>query len=117
MNALDLLGAIQSGMSLRVAETLSRCQHPNGGFCGGPGQLAHAAATFASVNAIAIVGNEALRVVDRKKMYDWFMRVKNKDGSFCTHVDGETDIRYAILLIVITKRSEGHIVSSPVLQY
>ncbi len=34
--------------------TLCRCQDPEGGFGGGPGQLAHLAPTYAAVNALAI---------------------------------------------------------------
>jgi hypothetical protein len=33
---------------------LCRCQDPEGGFGGGPGQLAHLAPTYAAVNALAI---------------------------------------------------------------
>lgn len=41
-------------------------QHPEGGFSGGPNQLAHLATTYAAVNALAILGtNEAYDVIDR----------------------------------------------------
>ena len=32
------------------------CQHPEGGFGGGPGQFAHLLPTYAAVSALAVVG-------------------------------------------------------------
>ncbi|PHJ22770.1 prenyltransferase and squalene oxidase repeat-containing protein [Cystoisospora suis] len=29
----------------------------------------------------------------RQGLYDWFLQVKNPDGGFCMHVDGEVDVR------------------------
>lgn len=29
----------------------------------------------------------------RQRLYDWFLQVKNPDGGFCMHVDGEVDVR------------------------
>lgn len=46
-------------------DTLKRCQHPGGGFGGGPGQLPHLAPTYASVNTLAILGPDALQIIDR----------------------------------------------------
>ena len=46
-------------------DTLRRCQHPEGGFGGGPGQLPHLAPTYAAVNCLAILGPDALDIVDR----------------------------------------------------
>lgn len=43
-----------------------RCQSPDGGFGGGPGQFPHLAATYAAVNALVILGTEeAYNVIDR----------------------------------------------------
>lgn len=44
----------------------SRCQCPDGGFGGGPGQLPHLAATYAAVNTLVILGTEeAFKVINR----------------------------------------------------
>lgn len=40
----------------RAVDTLLAMQHPEGGFCGGPGQAAHLLPTYAAVSALAIVG-------------------------------------------------------------
>jgi protein farnesyltransferase subunit beta len=37
-------------------DTIIANQHPNGGFGGGPGQIAHLLPTYASVCSLAIVG-------------------------------------------------------------
>ena len=53
-HSLDLLDALQNGSKER-AQLLRRCvdtiasfQDPNGGFCGGPQQMPHLAATYAA---------------------------------------------------------------------
>jgi protein farnesyltransferase subunit beta len=49
--------------------TLTPIQHPDGGFGGGQGQLAHTATTYAAVLALITVGGkEALDLVDRRAM-------------------------------------------------
>lgn len=49
-----------------VCHFLARCQSPNGGFAGGPGQHAHLAPTYAAVNALCILGTEeAYSVINR----------------------------------------------------
>ena len=49
-----------------VASFLGSCQHPDGGFGGGPQQLPHLAPTYAAVAALADLGQPAaLAVIDR----------------------------------------------------
>ena len=50
----------------RVVDLLARCQHPEGGFGGGPGVLAHLAPSYAAMNALITLGGaDALGIVDR----------------------------------------------------
>ena len=50
----------------RAVDFLGRCQNPDGGFAGGPGQLSHLAPTYAAVNALMILGTkEAYEVINR----------------------------------------------------
>ena len=50
----------------RVVQFLSQCQHQDGGFAGGPGQLAHLAPTYAAILTLAILGTqEAYNCIDR----------------------------------------------------
>jgi protein farnesyltransferase subunit beta len=42
----------------RAIATIMAKQHPNGGFGGGPGQIAHILPTYASVCSLAIVGHK-----------------------------------------------------------
>ena len=85
---------------------ISHCQHPSGGFSGSPGQIAHVASTYAAVLALIEIGTpEALELIDRKGMYDFFMRMrdsKNK-GSFHMHELGEEDMRCVYIVVVIAK--------------
>lgn len=74
-----------------------RFQHPKGGFGGGRGQNPHLLTTYASVCALAIVGGPeeagGWNRIDRKKIYDWFMSLKQPDGSFLVSENAEVDMR------------------------
>jgi len=77
-----------------IVKFLANCQDPEGGFAGGPDQLAHLAPTYAAVNSLVIIGTEeAFSVVDRERMVRWLDKLRNSDGSFMMHIDGEVDIR------------------------
>ncbi|KAJ8925682.1 hypothetical protein NQ315_009529 [Exocentrus adspersus] len=97
LHPLSLLGVrVHDSQKRNVLKFLSKCQSPDGGFGGGPGQLPHLAATYAAVNALVIIGTEeAYNVIDRKKLQDFLFRVRQWDGSFAMHVGGEVDIRGA----------------------
>jgi protein farnesyltransferase subunit beta len=77
-------------------------QHPDGGFGGGPGQLAHLLPTYASIMTLAMVGSPAAWAqIDRKKCYDFFMRCKRPDGSFVVCKGGEVDVRGIYCMLVV----------------
>uniref|UniRef100_T1IU12 Protein farnesyltransferase subunit beta n=1 Tax=Strigamia maritima TaxID=126957 RepID=T1IU12_STRMM len=79
-----------------ICTFLKNCQHPDGGFGGGPMQVAHLAATYAAVCALVIIGtDEAYEVIDRKKLGEYLSRMKQPEGSFKMHDYGEADIRGA----------------------
>ena len=44
-----------------IVKFLANCQDAEGGFAGGPGQLAHLAPTYAAVNSLVIIGTEVTR--------------------------------------------------------
>ncbi|KAG0242498.1 terpenoid cyclases/protein prenyltransferase alpha-alpha toroid [Mortierella sp. GBAus27b] len=95
IHSLDLLGyKIPEQLAQRVISTLSHMQCETGGFGGGPGQEAHLAPTYAAVNTLAIIGTkEAYDTINREALLAFLLRVKEKDGSFRTMVDGEIDVR------------------------
>lgn len=54
---------------IRIIATAVRAQHPDGGFGGGPGQFSHSATSYAMILALVHAGGEeALKVIDRRKM-------------------------------------------------
>lgn len=108
------------GCGNSIVALLRRCQHPHGGFGGGPGQMPHlvrrspavrfsdassqrssrtataadAAAsqvpTFAAIHTLVSLGTaDALDSVDRRALYDFLHRMRQPDGSFRMHDDGE----------------------------
>jgi protein farnesyltransferase subunit beta len=59
-----------------VLAFLAACQHPTGGFGGGPGQLAHLAPTYAAVGALLTLGGrDALDIIDRGAMFEFLCRM------------------------------------------
>ncbi|KZV55884.1 protein farnesyltransferase subunit beta [Dorcoceras hygrometricum] len=77
-----------------VVEFLNRCQDPNGGYGGGPGQMPHLATTYAAVNTLITVGGDiSLSSINRKTMYEFFLRMKDRSGGFRMHDGGEIDVR------------------------
>lgn len=97
LHSLELLEEpIPAAVASDVCQFLSRCQSPTGGFSGGPGQHAHLAPTYAAVNALCIIGTEeSYNIIDRKKLLDFLLSVKQPNGSFVMHVGGEVDVRSA----------------------
>ncbi|KFO80513.1 Protein farnesyltransferase subunit beta, partial [Cuculus canorus] len=67
LHSLELLDEpIPESVASDVCQFLRRCQSPQGGFGGGPGQHPHLAPTYAAVNALCIIGTEeAFDVIDR----------------------------------------------------
>ncbi|KAL2614118.1 hypothetical protein R1flu_025810 [Riccia fluitans] len=73
---------------------LKRCQDPQGGYGGGPGQMPHLATTYAAVCALVTLGGEkALASIDRDKTLQFLLRMKDPCGGFRVHDDGEMDMR------------------------
>lgn len=97
LHGFDLLGvALDMPMRQRGVATILSFQDPKGGFAGGPapGHQAHLLPTYASVMSLAILNvPEAWEHIDRKGMYEFFMRCKRDDGSFVVCQGGEVDVR------------------------
>ncbi|EFJ52997.1 hypothetical protein VOLCADRAFT_85812 [Volvox carteri f. nagariensis] len=84
---------------------LSTCQHPGGGFGGGPMQLAHLAPTYAAVAATVTLGGKALGLVDRAKLRDFLFRMcipPEQGGGFSVHEGGEGDLRACYTAMAVT---------------
>uniref|UniRef100_A0A131YYF3 Protein farnesyltransferase subunit beta n=1 Tax=Rhipicephalus appendiculatus TaxID=34631 RepID=A0A131YYF3_RHIAP len=105
LHSLELLEVtLYSEMKTSIADFLGKCQHPEGGFSGGPGQEAHLAPTYAAVNALSILGTEeAYKVINRKTLYSFLRRMKQPDGSFIMHEGGEADVRGAYCALSVAK--------------
>jgi len=105
IHSLDLLGATLSKNEVeRTINTLSACQNSTGGFGGGPYQFSHVATTYAAVNTLAIIGTEeAYNIINREKLYEWFMSLKQSDGSFQMNEGGEIDVRGCYCVLATAK--------------
>ena len=96
VHSLALLGApLSDDAAADVVEFLALCQHPSGGFGGGPGQMPHLAPTYAALCCLAEIATPAaLAVVDRPSMRAFLLKCKDQaSGGYRMHVGGETDTR------------------------
>ncbi len=101
LHSLDLLGTeLSYELKLKAVQKLRNCLNDDGGFGGGFGQMSHLAPTYAAVNTIAILGiQEGFELINRQKMLGFFMSLKQEDGSFTMHKNGEVDVRWASIPI------------------
>ncbi|CAK8533620.1 unnamed protein product [Lathyrus sativus] len=95
IHSIALLGeSIDDGLEDNTVDFLNRCQDPNGGYAGGPGQMPHLATTYAAVNTLITLGGEkSLASVNRDKLYGFMRRMKQPNGGFRMHDEGEIDVR------------------------
>ncbi|XP_048230181.1 protein farnesyltransferase subunit beta isoform X2 [Ricinus communis] len=95
LHSIALLGeSIDYELENNAIDFLNRCQDPNGGFGGGPGQLPHLATTYAAVNSLVTLGGpRALSSINRGKLYTFLRRMKDPSGPFRMHDAGEIDVR------------------------
>ncbi|KAI8985431.1 terpenoid cyclases/protein prenyltransferase alpha-alpha toroid [Pilobolus umbonatus] len=94
-HSLDLMEQqLDETTVMRAISTFKQWQLPSGGFGGGGDQLGHLATTYASINALAIIGTQdAYDLIDRESLYQFLMKMKQPDGSFTMNENGEIDIR------------------------
>ena len=73
----------------QIVTFLSSCQHPDGGYGGGPGQIAHLAPTYAAVSALLTLGGEAAyRSINRDKLWGFLCHMAippEQGGGFRMH--------------------------------
>lgn len=102
-NALALLGDDTSDLCDPIQQTVLAYQNmDSGGFGGGSDLLSHLAASYAAVNALALCGDEkAWEKIDRGKLYEWLMEMKQTDGSFTMCSGGEADTRATYCALAI----------------
>ncbi|KAJ0054274.1 hypothetical protein Pint_02706 [Pistacia integerrima] len=115
LHSIALLGqSVDAALEDRTIDFLSRCQGPDGGYAGGPGQarscffledccstavfifyqMPHLATTYAAVNALITLGSDkSLLSIDRGKMYTFLKHMKDPSGAFRMHDEGEIDVR------------------------
>ncbi|CUM62928.1 uncharacterized protein PRCAT00000488001 [Priceomyces carsonii] len=72
-----------------------------GGIAGGANQIGHLASAYASVLALVLVEDFVTLSQIRHNIYEWLMSLKNYDGSFSMHNDGERDTRSTYCALVI----------------
>lgn len=72
-----------------------------GGISGGANQLGHLASSYAAVLTLVLVEEFELLKSIRANLYQWMMSLKQSDGSFIMHYNGEADTRSMYCALVI----------------
>ena len=104
LHSLYLLGEENEDFNNAIVSTLKRIQNIDGGFGGGPQQISQGAPNYAAVLSLCIIGSQAaLETINREAMYRWFLRLKQSNGGFSIHIDGETDTRSTYTIISIAR--------------
>ena len=85
-----------------------------GGFGGGPGQIAHAATTYASILSLTILGTDSNKLESTKRaisllkrvripLYRWMIKMQQNTGGYTMHEDGEVDVRASYTILCCAK--------------
>ncbi|KAM7476424.1 hypothetical protein LguiB_023667 [Lonicera macranthoides] len=95
LHSVALLGEyVDAELENNAIDFLTRCQDPNGGYGGGPGQMPHLATTYAAVNSLVTLGGQrSLSSINRGKIYSFLLQMKDACGGFRMHDGGEIDVR------------------------
>ncbi|KAG7736517.1 hypothetical protein KL923_004724 [Ogataea haglerorum] len=104
VNSKALLGEeIDPELSERVGYKILECvDAETGAIGGGSGQMAHLAATYAGLLALTVSKSyNAAAQLDRRKIYNWLLQMKQPDGSFIMHYNGEADTRAVYCAICV----------------
>ncbi|OMP86445.1 Protein farnesyltransferase subunit beta [Diplodia seriata] len=100
--AVAILGGDTSEFREGAVQMYRPLQSSTGGFGGGHGQSPHVIGSYASVLAlVAVGGEEAYELIDRKAMWHFLGRMKQIDGGFTVTDGGEEDVRGAYCAMVI----------------
>lgn len=89
-----------------VINFLTNCRCPLGGFGGGPGQIPHLAPTYAAVLSLCLIEtDEAFEAIDMEGIRSFLWSVREDNGAFKMHVDGELDVRGAYCAVTVARLS------------
>lgn len=87
-----------------VIHFLKKCQYVTGGFGGGPSQYPHLAPTYAAVLSLCLIeSDEAFEAIDLPGIRCFLWSVREPNGAFRMHVDGEIDVRGAYCAVVAAR--------------
>lgn len=95
---------LDEGNKQRASETILAMQNPLGAFGGGPGQAPHLLPTYAAICTMGMVGSPSTwSQINRPLLYQFFMSLKEPDGSFRVSQRGEVDVRGVYCLLAVAK--------------
>lgn len=116
LHSLELLDALEhpevQAILPSIITFLSQCQHKDGGYGGGIGQVAHSASTYAAILSLLIIGTpEAYQSINRPLLYSYYRQLFHTHTDPITketysyfrvqRVDGEMDVRATYTVIAI----------------
>jgi protein farnesyltransferase subunit beta len=108
LHSCDLLDSLPTREICEAMVDTLESFYRDGGFGGGPGQLPHAAPTYAAVLALCILASVTPKAIVllkriRQPLLEWILSLLGEDGSFRMHEDGEIDVRATYCLMAVAK--------------
>ncbi|CAH6723108.1 protein farnesyltransferase subunit beta [[Candida] jaroonii] len=104
-NANCLLGQQENELEMKdlIVEKIKTLIVDNGkgGISGGANQLGHLASSYAAILTLVLVEEFDLLKSISSNLYQWMMSLKQDDGSFIMHYNGEADTRSMYCALVI----------------
>ncbi|KAF7634643.1 CNH domain-containing protein [Meloidogyne graminicola] len=103
VHSLRLLGGhLKNELANKIISFLNLCKS-SGGYGGAPGLCPHIVTTYAAVMALVEIGtDEALTSIEVEKLRKFILSMKQPNGSFCVHKDGEIDVRAVYCAIAVS---------------
>lgn len=105
INSYNLISDLE--IKLEIKQLVSKKINSNiikgglGGIGGGPNQIGHVASTYASILALILVEDFETLTKIRKNIYSWLIDLKQNNGAFIMHENGEYDTRSTYCVLVV----------------
>jgi protein farnesyltransferase subunit beta len=87
-----------------IIHFLKQCQYASGGFGGGPAQYPHLAPTYAAILSLCLIeSDESLEAIDVEGIKSFLWSIREPNGSFRMHIEGEVDVRGAYCAVTVAR--------------
>lgn len=101
INSLDIMQVSNKKLKDQSSKAVALCETVHGGYGGFSHEYPHVMTTYAAVNTLVI--NNDFSLINRNKLYHFFMDMKQSDGTFSVHQNGECDTRSTYCAVSVAR--------------